>query len=192
MTTCDLPDCEKKRAKNRRHCSMHVWRMKDHGSYEALRPKPPETLADVLSQETDECIIWPHTLNGSGYGIIYLDRPSKKATMVPRLVLTQRVGGPPSPKHLALHGPCHNPACVNYRHLRWGTQADNSADMLRDSTRLKGEDATPAKLTEAQAIEIKRRRAAGETTVALGREFGVNSSTISRLARGENWSFLGS
>jgi hypothetical protein len=53
-----------------------------------------------------------------------------------RYVLTLTAGPPPFPRAVAAHAPlvCHNPACVNPRHLRWASQAENAADMKIDGT----------------------------------------------------------
>lgn len=52
---------------------------------------------------------------------------------------------------------------------------------------LKGEQATGAKLSEAQVRDIVRRRLAGETTKDLAAEFNVDRTTIQRIMRGQNW-----
>lgn len=54
----------------------------------------------------------------------------------------------------------------------------------------RGEGVTVSKLTEAQVLEIRRRRAAGERGVDLAREFGIGVTYCRRLANGEYWSYL--
>lgn len=44
-----------------------------------------------------------------------------------------------------------------------------------------------AKLTEAQVIEIRQRRAKGETLVALGKAFGVSHVMISDICTLKSW-----
>lgn len=78
---------------------------------------------------------------------------------------------------------CDNPPCCNPAHLFVGTHQDN----VRDAS-AKGRTAKPwAKLTPADAREIRRRSASGETAVALAREFGVGTSSVGRVIRGEVW-----
>ena len=47
-----------------------------------------------------------------------------------------------------------------------------------------------AVLTEAQAAEIKRRRAAGERGKDLAAEFGVSAQTVCQIHRGNVWAWL--
>ena len=54
-----------------------------------------------------------------------------------------------------------------------------------------GEKNAMAKLTEKAVREIRRRRTSGEALKAIAAEFGVSDRTISKIARGERWTFLG-
>lgn len=89
--------------------------------------EPSRWLNDHLNADpTDACVEWPYTRNSGGYGRI-LDGGRQR--MVTHIVLEQAgLPRPPAPRNLALHS-CHNPPCVNRRHLRWGTQKDNIRDM---------------------------------------------------------------
>lgn len=51
----------------------------------------------------------------------------------------------------------------------------------------KGEAHPAAKLTAAQAAEIRRRYAAGESQRPLAREFGISQPVVSKVVRGELW-----
>lgn len=96
---------------------------------------------------------------------------------------------------------CDVPNCVRPDHLAIGTQAENMADARRKGripsglaarnrtlawakTR-RGELWHSAKLSNAQASEIIKRRSDGESTTALANEFGVSPSLVSRISRGE-------
>lgn len=46
------------------------------------------------------------------------------------------------------------------------------------------------KLTAAQAGEIRRRRAAGESGSALAGEFNINQATVCDIHRGRTWRWL--
>lgn len=50
---------------------------------------------------------------------------------------------------------------------------------------------TMAKLTEKAVREIRRRRKAGERLRAIAADFGISDRTVSKIARGERWAFLG-
>jgi hypothetical protein len=86
------------------------------------------------------------------------------------------------PGLFVLHS-CDNPPCCNPRHLRVGTWADNTADMVeRDRvSRLANEQSAQAKLSNAQVDEIRRRCAGGETQCSVAEHFGVHPAHVSRI-----------
>jgi len=85
----------------------------------------------ALTQETDECIIWPFTNHTNGYPSIGHGRH------VNRVVCERAYGKPPSLKHQAAHS-CGVKLCINKRHVRWATRAENEADKLKHGTSLLG------------------------------------------------------
>lgn len=90
-----------------------------------------------------------------------------------------------------LHGPGGNlDNCL--ANLRYGTRAENSADMDRDGARviISGEAHGSAKLTDEIVVECRRRSKAGEATRALAREFGVANPTMLHAIRGDTWKHL--
>jgi DNA-binding transcriptional regulator YiaG len=74
--------------------------------------------------------------------------------------------------------------------LAWGTQAENMADAIRQGTFTRGDRNGMARLTEEQAREIKRRRAAGESGRSLAREFNISEQTVALINTGKQWSWL--
>lgn len=112
-------------------------------------------------------------------------------------VAYERSNGPIPAGMQVLHR-CDNTRCCNPGHLFLGTHQQNMADMRAKGRSHKGpnpnvprgEKARSAKLTSADVIAIRVARAAGETTVSLGRLYGVNNSVISRAARGVTWSHI--
>ena len=88
---------------------------------------------------------------------------------------------------------CHDngvrPDC-RLHNLRWDTPAGNQRDRLRHGTEPRGTKSGKAKVTEAQVVEIRRALVAGEAKRVLAARFGVSPSTISAIARGQNWAWL--
>lgn len=75
--------------------------------------------------------------------------------------------------------------------LEYMTLADNTRHQARTGLGVRGERSPFAKLTEAQAKEIKIRSNNGERTSALAKEFGVGSPIISQIKNGSRWKHLG-
>lgn len=74
--------------------------------------------------------------------------------------------------------------------LVWGTQAENGADTVRHGRSTRGPKNARAKLTDDQAREIKRRRAAGESGRTLALEFNLTEASICDLHKGRTWGWL--
>lgn len=134
--------------------------------------------------ETDDCVVWPYSGNGLGHGRI--GGSGAERFYVHREALLRRVPQPPS-KPIALHGPCHNPACMNYRHLSWGTKRDNQQDRKRDGTYQYGVRAPGAKLDDAKVREIRSRRIAGESPQSIAASFNVRVGTIVEAVARRSW-----
>lgn len=130
-----------------------------------------ENRAHEMSQRKDK----------KGYmrvGII-LDGNKRKCAFVHRLVAD------------AFHGPC--PEGMQVRHLNsdrgdnrpcnlaYGTAKDNAMDRMEIGRYANGEDVTGAKLTNEQANEVRRLRAAGEKIKSLSKMFGLSDTNIKRI-----------
>ena len=92
----------------------------------------------------------------------------------------------PSHNHMALHEPqaCHNPACINPKHLRWGLPKENTADRLIDGTAAIRERNPAAKLT---TDDVSRIREDNRVHRLIARDYGVSRSQISRIKKGVAW-----
>jgi hypothetical protein len=129
--------------------------------------------------ETDECVIWPGC-KSEGYGQVRYDG---KMRLTHRLALTMHTGSEPAGMQAA-HGPCHDRACMNVRHLYWATVADNAGDRLRDGTATIGAQHGCSKLTEDEVREI---RAAEGSLIEIAERYCVGKSNIGMIRRRATW-----
>jgi hypothetical protein len=85
---------------------------------------------------------------------------------------------------------CDNRPCCNPNHLFLGTHAENMADAARKKrfVRKKGESVKNAKLTEDKVRQIFEMYSMGDyTQVAISREVGVATTTVSRVLSKLAW-----
>lgn len=134
-------------------------------------------------------------LRRDGYMQVALfDGSRKVARSVHTLVCLAFHGPRPSDAHQAAHGDgerTHNAAS----NLRWATPEENRQDIRAHGRVLSGQDHPRARLTNAQATEIRRRYAEAMgaryvrrgTRQALAIEFGVPLHVIKDLVGGRSW-----
>lgn len=132
-------------------------------------------LRRLASIETDACVLWDRGRSGR-YGAI------RSAQRCHRLVCVWYHGEPTEGMHAA-HA-CGNSLCVNPRHLRWATPAENIADKARHGTVLKGARHHQAKLTPEQVAMIRDSPGSLREVAEL---VGISKSQAWRVRRGENW-----
>lgn len=85
---------------------------------------------------------------------------------------------------------CDNTHCINPDHLFLGTPMDNMRDRdAKGRNGTLGENATFAKLTPEQVLEIERRGKV-ENRRKLAVEFGVSIAQVVRIVRHEAWKHL--
>jgi hypothetical protein len=134
----------------------------------------------LLSLETDDCVIWPYAKTSKGYGVVrHLGRQRQTHRLA--LVLTT---GTDAPQLQAAHGPCHNPACMNVRHLRWATPSENLADRDRDGTAQRGVNSPAARLTED---EVRAIILSSDTHAALAKRFSISKGQVYNVKSGRHW-----
>jgi hypothetical protein len=117
-------------------------------------------------------------------------REVKQRVFVHRLVLLAFVGPPPDGRGDCAHWD-GNPVNNSVGNLRWATKSENAEDARRHGTLALGEKNRRAKLTNAQANEIRTRAIAGAPTRDLASEFGIDLSQINRIVTGGAWAHLG-
>lgn len=120
--------------------------------------------------------------NKDGYASVVLAWESKTKTVITHhLVLAAFVGPRPSPAH---HG-CHNNGVRDdnrLENLRWDTIEGNFSDKWLHGTMPIGERGGTAKITDAQAAEI---RASAERPRFLAQRYGITSSHVWAIRSGK-------
>jgi hypothetical protein len=149
-------------------------------------PLADKLLARVNKDAPGGCWIWTGPTCRRGYGAI-----SSRC----RLYQTHRVSyelafGPIPDGKWVLHR-CDTPACVNPDHLFLGDSQANVADMIAKGRQAKGTGNGQSKLTEDTAAAILKEAGyygrGGPTQRELGEKYGVTSSVVGSLLRGETW-----
>lgn len=169
-------------------CNKHYSRMRAHGDANAtVTPKagdgePLCWLLKAIDTETDECLEWPFS-KANGYGKLWI---GGELWIAPRYVCIVVHGEPGSPELQAAHD-CGNRPCVNKRHVKWKTPAENEADKFVHGTRGLGDKSPGHKLTESQAREILHALGAH---VAIARTFGVSRRTVGAIKSRLIWRHL--
>lgn len=143
-----------------------------------------EFLRAHVNYTGNDCIMWPLSKKGgrgrAAYGAIKIGGAQKLAH---RCMCTMANGEPPTAKHEAAHS-CHNPACVNPRHLRWATRLENEADKDIRGTRPRGEN---HKNTHLCDDDIRAIRDDGRTQREIAKSYGIAQSQIFCIKRRVTW-----
>lgn len=139
---------------------------------------------------TPTCWLWTGTRLKSGYGVLKVyPRKMLKAHRV-----SWFLHNGPIPASNAYHGTmvlhsCDNPQCVNPKHLRLGTAADNARDRKERgrSKAVRGAAHGRAKLTELQAaaifLDARKQR-------EIAADFHISRQHVSAIKNGRKWSSI--
>lgn len=134
--------------------------------------------AKVDMREPNECWPWMGGKMRHGYGEIWICHGIKHFKATHLSLLLARLSRP-SLSLCACHH-CHNPECVNPRHLYWGTRAQNTRDMVV-ARRCRW------KLSAEEVEQIREAAAKGETHRSIARRYNVVHSTVSSIVSGRDW-----
>lgn len=142
-----------------------------------------------------DCHEWMAARTDRGYGRFYVSGKTQRAHRVAWVLDTDQ---PLSDEVVARHS-CDNPPCCNAAHVLPGTTQDNADDRVargrgpngdkNGSRRFperypRGENHPMAKLTDAEADEIRALHAGGGWTYrALGKRFGVSGVLVGSIIR---------
>lgn len=173
------------------YCRNHYYKFKRYGDPLGSGSKagmPAAFIENLVSiTEGEDCVLWPFSQGKGSRPTMRLDGRTRN---VCRVICERIHGPPPSPSHYATHscGKGHH-GCVAPYHLRWGTPAENSAEMFIHGTAPIGEKSSSAKLTRDEVKQIRDLRGTMPQS-ALAKIFGVSGGTISRIQTGVRWGWL--
>ena len=112
------------------------------------------------SQWEDDCLIWLGKLAWNGYGCVsHTHEDGRKHHILSRLVCIVKNGEPPAHKDSAEHT-CGRRACINPKHLYWGSTKDNNRESRRNRRQAEelqelNED---VKYMEARIIQLEHEK----------------------------------
>lgn len=153
-----------------------------------LRIRPlSERFRDSFTPSSEhKCWPWHGSTHHTGYGVIADEQNIQRSAH--RLAYELAHG--PIPNGLAICHTCDNRLCVNPAHLFLGTNADNSADMVRKNRQAKGSTVGTSKLTEEDVRKI-RALAGVLTHKAIAARFHVSVQLIGFIMTRRAWKHVG-
>lgn len=140
----------------------------------------------VHRSDQETCWAWLAGKNRYGYGAFGYGGRKGKRIAAHRMAWVLTNGEIPYGL-LVMHA-CDNPECVNPSHLRLGTPADNSADMVLKGRSANGENHSQAVLTEAEVATIRLKYKAGQPLKEIALAEGVSYRRVMSAIR--NWKYL--
>lgn len=140
-----------------------------------------------VEKDRSGCWLWREHKSTTGYGRIRVGKKMKKAHRVSYELFVGRI-----PEGAWVLHSCHNPQCVNPKHLKTGSPADNTRDMMEAGRCCAGERHPHSKLTVQQVREIRRLLESGSLSQReIARRFSVHEVTVHDIKTGRTWSAKG-
>ena len=189
---CSINGC-KNNLLAKSYCATHYRRNALYGGplvvkQVQLHIDPKERFFKLMERVTESgCWLWTGTVGDTGYGWIHINGGRIRAH---RYSWKIHMGDIPAGMYV-LHK-CDVRLCVNPGHLFLGTHQDNMRDATIKGRMSRGEKCGTGKLSNNQALEIKRRLKTGEynTLAALGVEYGVSGASIEDIKAERTWRHL--
>lgn len=142
----------------------------------------------LTGSDTSNCIIFNGTGSAKGgYGRITVSSNGTTRSFAAHRIAYEVYHGNIE-NGLVVRHTCHNPRCINPKHLKCGTHKQNAQDRI-DAKRCapqKGAKNGNAKTTEQDRADIRRRRLSGETLKSIAKDYGIHFSTVSAIMKSRN------
>lgn len=132
----------------------------------------------IAERYPEGCVEWPGGREKDGYGVLKWNGWHRAH----RVIYEMFVG--PIPKGMHVLHSCDNRACVNPRHLRVGTHAENMADRAQRGRTSRAPRASSCKVTAEQVEEI---RASTLPVKDLQARYGLGKSQIYDIKNFRSW-----
>ena len=186
---CEIEGCTRG-AKVDGLCREHDRRKRVHGDPLALpRKVRPRDMSDAehaawclneCERTEDGCLIWPHGRTASGYAATSTNAKTNLARyLVARHYLPER------PEGKRLHNSCGDKLCIAPEHLAWASQTEICIKRSQLQPRSRRH-----LVSEAQVIEMRRRRKAGATACELAKVYGIAVQTVYAICAGRIWKWV--
>lgn len=131
----------------------------------------------------DECWLWKRTIPTAGYGLIRLNG---KQFAAHRLAWMLHHGRVLPPLVHVCHG-CDNRHCSNPTHLFIGTAAENQQDCVAKGRKPRGKSHGMSVVSEVDIPKIRALYDARKSATSIGREFGLNHTTVHQIGKRRTW-----
>jgi len=129
------------------------------------------------------CVEWTGPVTKHGYGRLTIRANGRIRNLKAHRACYEAFNGPIPAGMCVLHR-CHNPRCVNPRHLRLGTHTDNMRDAIEHGTHINRQR---AKLTAEDVIAIRSDQ---RMPHVIAKDYGVNANHVCRIRSRRAWRFL--
>jgi hypothetical protein len=126
----------------------------------------------------------------NGYRRVSIWEPPDRLHLGLHVLVCKAFNGPPPFSGALVRHLDGDPLNNVASNLAWGTHRENAADARAHGTIARGRRNGHCRLTEEDVRGIRRALRSGSTQAAVGRPYGVNQSTVSKIARGERWGWL--
>lgn len=151
-----------------------------------------EKYLSARTKSVGDCLVFTNKPNAHGYGVVSPNSWIVKTfgeKLLHRVVYTYNYDIIPS--GMCIMHTCDNRMCVNIKHLKLGTWADNNRDrkLKGRNADTHGENHPNNKLKEGDVRRIRSLKGLISGT-KLSREYNVDHSTIYYIWNGKLWSNL--